>query len=398
MISPPHSRTRLAWPVLVALCGSLVGAPPVEAHRVTSVSLLAHFDTKQGRYSLDAAMEVVPSDDLAYNDEISPEDAAREFAGFLVVKFGENEVEPELLIEVEEASDEDTPPELQRQQVMTRLSGPIPEGSGDFLLYVDPRCPMAVVMVVAKDEQISRRMQVILSGEYSRPVTVRPVEEGDPFSADPVESESPGEASDTAEGPSAPDATGPASAPTILAPRNAFVDGFRSALVETPLAALLALAMLLLTLGRTSTLWQLSAVFVGLAPALALSVSLVLPPCPWAVEAAGALVAAVALEALFHHHVRWWRYPLLAAAGAAVGALLATLPSLRALLLEKDPGALAPLLVPLGAGSALLLATFAAAAILLPLGGHSWYRKLVAAPLAVLVAGVAGFLALDRFL
>ncbi len=126
-------------------------------------------------------MEVVPSEDPAVNDQVSPEDAAREFAAYLNVMFDEAQQKPEMEISIEETSDQDTPEELRRRQVLTKLRGKIPDGAKEFLLYLDPRCPMAVVMVVVKDQQPSRRMQVILAGEYSRPVSVLPVQEGDPF-------------------------------------------------------------------------------------------------------------------------------------------------------------------------------------------------------------------------
>src|SRR5690606_19091248 len=105
----------------------------------SSVSLVSRLDTKERTYVLEAAMEVVPSEDAAQNDQISPEDAAREFSSYLVVMFDRAEQEPTMEIAVEETSDADTPPELRRQQVITTLSGKIPEGAGEFLLYLDPR-------------------------------------------------------------------------------------------------------------------------------------------------------------------------------------------------------------------------------------------------------------------
>lgn len=386
----PSSYPSLAR-VLALVLGAFVAAPPAWAHRVSSVSLIAHLDTQKRTYLLDAAMEVVPSEDPAVNDQISPEDAAREFADYLVVRFDEADQKPELEIEVVEASDEDTPPELRREQVLSKLSGTIPEGAKEFLLYLDPRCPMAVVMVVVKDRQPSRRMQVILSGEYSRPVSVAPLEEGDPF-AQGAQTEEP-----TPGGGGGGGEAGPAETPSRPGAGTAFAAGFVAFFAGSPLPALLAVAILLLTLGRSSAVRQAAALLAAMAPVLALSVSRTLAPSPWATEVCGLLVALVALEALFHHHVRWWRLPLLAVAGAALGGVLGSLPQIRTLALA-DSGLVAPLLLPLGAASALLLSILAAAAVLLPLGGHSWYRQRVVAPLAILASGLGGFFALERFL
>ena len=61
-----------------------------QSHQVSSVSLISHLDTEKRTYLLDAAMEVVPSIDQAVNDQISPEDAAREFAKeYLEILFDE---------------------------------------------------------------------------------------------------------------------------------------------------------------------------------------------------------------------------------------------------------------------------------------------------------------------
>jgi hypothetical protein len=76
------------------------------AHQVSSVSLISHLDTEKRTYLLDAAMEVVPSADQVLNDQISPEDAARQFAEeYLEIRFDDEEVTPKLEIAIETASD-----------------------------------------------------------------------------------------------------------------------------------------------------------------------------------------------------------------------------------------------------------------------------------------------------
>ncbi len=371
-------------PLLAALVSALVLlAGPASAHRVSSVSLVCHLDTKGGGYVLDATMEVVPSEEAAVNDQISPEDAAREFAGYLVVMFDEAEQAPDMAIHLEEASDGDTPPELRRQQVLTKLSGKIPGGAKEFLLYLDPRCPMAVVMVVLKDDQPNHRMQVVLAGEYSRPISVVPVEAGNPFEL----------------GSAGVSTTAPL--PAVPEPPDrsgAFAAGWRAFLHDSALPPLLVVGMLLLTLGRTSVLWQAGVLLAVQGLAFALAVWSLLPAPAWAGQALAGLVAVVAAEAILHRHVEWWRYPLLAAAGAALGVSLSASVSVQALTAGREPttGQVVSLL--LGTEAALVLTALVAAAVLLPLSRFDWYRKSVVVPFAVLVAGGAVFAAVEVYL
>ncbi|MEM7602994.1 MAG: hypothetical protein AAF357_16475, partial [Verrucomicrobiota bacterium] len=69
--------------VRAALFAVILGLQSISilyAHKVSSVSLISHLDTEEGTYLLDAAMEVVPSDDDLLNEQIPPEEAARELA------------------------------------------------------------------------------------------------------------------------------------------------------------------------------------------------------------------------------------------------------------------------------------------------------------------------------
>jgi len=362
---------------------------PAHAHRVSSVSLISYLNTKDRTYTLDAAMEVVPSEDPAVNDQISPEDAAREFAGYLIVMFDQAEQKPEMEISVEETSDENTPEELRRRQVLTKLKGKIPDGTKEFLLYLDPSCPMAVVMVVVKDDQPSRRMQVILAGEYSRPVSVLPVEEGDPFTK-----ETEGAAAVPAMSTAAPEG----GAEEKVGPVGAFASGWRAFLHESALPAVLVIAMLLLTLGRTSVVWQAGTLLLAQGLAVSLAAWGLVPTPAWVWMGLAAVVSLVAIEALLHHQVKPWRYPLIAVGGIFLGLAMIDTSAHRELIAGADLGTGRLILFLLGTEAAFLLVALVAAANLLSLSRYEWYRKSVVTPLAVLAAGYGLFTIVERFL
>jgi hypothetical protein len=388
---------------LLLVLGFCLAPAPLLAHRVSSVSLISYLDTKASTYILDAAMEVVPSEDPAVNDQISPEEAAREFAAYLNVMFDEAQQKPEMEITIEETSDRDTPEELRRRQVLTKLRGKIPDGAKEFLLYLDPRCPMAVVMVVVKDAQPSRRMQVILAGEYSRPVSVLPVQEGDPFNekAAPAPDTSPlpaPSANPVAQEATAPGASAPgASAPGASAP-GAFVSGWRAFFHESALPSALVVGLLLLTLGGKSVVWQLGVLLAAQGLALSLVIWRLMPVPEWAGPVMAALTAVLSLEAFFHHHVKAWRYPLVGLAGAASGLVLAGTSAFRELLAGSDLGVGRAMVFLLGVEVGVLLLALASASVLLSLSRFEWYRKSVVTPVGVLVAGYAVFTLVERWI
>lgn len=378
---PPGSS--IFSPLRGALCLLALAAGSAQAHRVTSASLMVKLDTKAATYVLDAAMEVVPSEDPAANAEISPEDAAREFAGYLFVMFDEAEQKPELSVAVEETSDAETPPELRRQQVVTTFKGKIPEGAKDFLLYLDPRCPMAVVMVVIKDELPSRRMQVILAGEYSRPVSVAPLAEGDPF----------------LEGAAAPAATvAPVEEEVSKKSPSAFGEGFRALFHESLLPVLLVAGLLLLTLGRNSVVVQVAILMVTHGVFLALAAWSLVPISEWSTLFLALLTAIIAGEALFHHRLRFWRYPLLVLAGLALAGTMAGGAGFRGVFADQNAGIGRVVAFLAGAETAILLTILMASAVLLPLSRFAWYRKSVVTPLAVGIAGYAIFMIVELVL
>ncbi len=356
----------------------LLHASPVEAHRVSSVSLISYLDTKQGTYVLDAAMEVVPSEEQALNDQISPEDAARQFAEeYLVVMFDRKDQKPAMDIRIEDASDSDTPQELRRQQVLTKMSGKIPAGAAEFLLYLDPSCPMAVVMVVVKDNQPSRRMQVVLAGEYSRPISVAPVEEGDPFSA---------------EGAVSPSQTEPVKAdaatettPAAKAGPGAIHSGWRAFLREGLMPGFLLVGVLLLTLEKRSVLLQVATLLLAISVTVTVVASRHISLPDWSPIAFKVLFVGIVAESLFHDRIRWWRLPLVAIAGVIAGFEIAWTASFRGLFGSPGFGTGEVIRFLLGVELAFVLVGLLAALLLKALSRFECYRRAVVHPLAVLL-------------
>ena len=361
---------------------------PLQAHKVSSVSLITHLDTKEGTYLFDAAMEVVPSDDDLLNEQIPPEAAAREFAEeYLVTMFDEVEQSPELEISVETASDENTPEELRQKQVLVKMTGQIPNGSTEFLLYLEPTCPMAVVMVVIKDDKPSRRMQVILPGEYSRPVNVLPVVEGDPFDASvPVESDPEKEESVAEKG-------------TANRSGSVFVAGWSAFWKATLFPLALIVSIFLMTTRRRMVFLQLAAFMIGLSLAITLAAAKLVSMPGSMLMITAALLVLLAGECLFHQRFHFWRYPAFFVGGLGAGWLLAgfalprlDLPSGG----EFSPGQL--ILFVLGAELALIAAGLVSAAFFLTMGRFDWYRKTVVTPVAVVLVAFGLFKLVESFL
>jgi len=395
--TPPRLRTCFAR-CLVAACALALLPAALQAHRVSSVSLISYLNTEEKTYVLDAAMEVVPSEEQELNDQISPEDAAREFAqDYLVIMFDQQDQKPEMKIEIVDSSDEDTPEELRRQQVLTKLTGKIPDGAKEFLLYLDPRCPMAVVMVVIKDEQPSRRMQVILAGEYSRPVSVAPIVEGDPFAGE--KSDAAGET--PASSPAVATAQEPengSAAPPQGRGKAAFLAGWRSFLQGSWLPWLLTVGIFLLTLGRRTVFTQIAVLLVTQSLVVALAAWKLIPVPAWAPTVLVLVIAVICGEALFHRHVRAWRLPLVAAGGLLAGFDLAGSLPFTTLFGKNDAGTGEVIFYLLGTESALVLVALVSAAVLLPLSRFEWYRRSVVQPVAIVLTGFAIFAGVEKYL
>ena len=193
----------------------------------------------------------------------------REFANeYLEILYDEKKVEPKLSISIETASDENTPEELQRQQVLVKMTGEFPEGAKEFLLYLDPSCPMAVVMVTIKDDRPSRRMQVILAGEYSRPVNIQPLVEGDPFT-EPGKGELKATPTVEKREDASPTSTDQDTSEEKSAKkRSSIIEGWLAYFGFSLVPALLPAAILLLTLNARLVFGQIAALVIGRAPAL----------------------------------------------------------------------------------------------------------------------------------
>lgn len=367
---------------------TVVSIVSLQAHKVSSVSLITHLDTKEGTYLFDAAMEVIPSDDDVLNEQIPPEAAAREFAEeYLITMFDDVEQAPELEISVETASDENTPPELQQKQVLVKMSGRIPEGSEEFLLYLEPTCPMAVVMVVIKDNKPSRRMQVILPGEYSRPVNVLPVMEGDPFIA--------------AEGdaPAAPEEASESEVDTDARSIGALLAGWTGFWQATFLPLALTLSIFLMTTQRRIVFLQLAAFMIGLSLAITLAArELVLMPSLMPMITA-ALLVALAGECLLHRRFHFWRYPAFLVGGLGAGWLIAGFGLPRFDLSQGGELSLGQLIAfVVGSELALITAGLISAAFFLTMGRFDWYRKTVVTPVAVVLVAFGLFTLVEPFL
>lgn len=379
----PFRGACFVW--LSTLISGLAG-PTLMAHQVSSVSLIASFETGKARYELDAAMEVIPSEEDALNETISPEDAAREFATeYLTILFDEEEVTPEMSISIERTSDEQTPEELQREQVIVNLTGAIPPGREEFLLYLDPSCPMAVVMVVVKDERPARRMQVVLAGEYSRPVNILPVIEEDPFHLPEA-----GKAKGGEEKEASPDPSGETVAADSGAGFAAVLAGGRAFFSVSPIPMLFVLSLFLLSPRRKPVFLSVAGFLIGLSLSISLRGWKLMPEVGMAVAVAGILLAALGIEALVHGTFRWWRVGLFALAGFGSGLILAASGPFRAALsaasdAESFPGVIAFLF---GAELAAVAGGFLAGLFLRSLYRFSWYQKSVVQPLAVVVTGV----------
>lgn len=354
-----------------------------EAHKVTSISLVTHLDTEENTYLLDAAMEVVPSEDAEINAEIPPEEAAREFAeDYLNVLFDEEDQTPGLTIELIDASDEQTPEGLQRQAVVAKMEGSIPEGAKQFLLYLEPNCPMAVVMVVIKDKKPSRRMQVVLAGEYSRPVDLAPIVDGDPFVKE-------AETSDADKEPVSEEVEG----------NSAFVAGWSSVFRGSWLPLAVVVATFLLTLSGRAVFIQFAALLIPLSTTIALRAWEIVPAPQWAPQGLALLLIAISVEAVFHRDLRWWRVIGVAAAGAFAGLVLSQEIAFGQLFRNAavvDP--VEVILCLLGIEAAFILVALLATSTLLFLSRYPWYRGMVVLPLAALCVGYGLFCQVERFL
>lgn len=195
--------------------------PAAEAHKVSAVSVVTEIDTDKRTCKVELAMEVEPTGDPAIDDLITPEQAATTFATeALIVYFDDEPIdagEPD--IRTVDESDEATPEDLRRKKVVATVMREIPAEAENFLLYVDENTEAAVVMVVIKDEKPARRLQVLYPGEFSNPVNVKPVADGDPSTkGEAADEEGTGPLSGEADGEPKPAESEPATPETESTP------------------------------------------------------------------------------------------------------------------------------------------------------------------------------------
>lgn len=395
---PGSGRSRVS---LLALLLAWLAIAPAFAHKVSSVSLLAKINTKDRTYEIGAAMEVAPSEDPTLNDQISPEEAARTFAeDYLNILFDEEELHPELKIATVTASDEDTPEALQRKQVEVQLNGAIPEGAKDFLLYIDPDCPMAVIMVVIKDEKPARRMQVVLSGEYSRPVNVEPVVEGDPFKATgekgenqpavAVEKETPEpqDAKEKAPGEKAGNGKGPCP----------FCAGWQAVVSDIFLHGAIIVSILLITLSILPVTRRLGALLAGQCLGLSLLAFLLVPDFSFSLSLVAAGLVVCSVLALIDSRFYVARVVLLVILGFFQGNVFGQSVPFRSFAASVEHWTAGNvILFQLGAIAVQVAIAVPCAVLLLILSRQPWYRKWVAHPFAILLAGYGLFVLVDVF-
>lgn len=362
---------------------------PALAHKVSAVSVVAEFDTKAKTFKVELAMDVDPTGDPAVDDQIPPEEAARSFATeSLQVYFDDTPMKLEPSIRMVTTTDASTPVELTRKAVIGTLAGTIPEGAINFLLHVNENTEAAVVMVTNKDGKPARRLQVLYPGEFSNPVSLAPVMEGDPFPA----------------GAASPGSSAPAPPPGAV-PAAAGKDGGEEAGPAAPFARWLIrgfsavlprgvdfwafiLAMFLLSLRAKPLGWQIGAYTIGHSIALSLA-AFRLVDLPAALVAPVVAVSAAypAIENLAVRGLKPWRPPLIFVFGLFHGLAFA------AIFWSHAPPALGLLPAVAGFHLGIELAQFAllvvAGLVAVALAGRPWFRRGVVLPLCVLLAGVA---------
>lgn len=380
-------RCRSLPAVRLALAAALLLAPSVsQAHKVSAVSVVAEFNTQAKTFKVELAMDVDPTGDPAVDDQIPPEEAARSFAtDSLQVYFDDTPMKLEPSIRMVTTTDANTPVELTRKAVIGTLTGTIPDGAINFLLHVNENTEAAVVMVTNKDGKPARRLQVLYPGEFSNPVSLAPVIQGDPFP--PKE----------AAAPTAPAAATP---PTAEAEATAsfgqwVARGFTAILPHGVDYWAFILALFLLSLRSRPLGWQVGAYTVAHSIALSLGAfRLVELPAALVMPVVAISAAYPAIENLFVKDLKPWRPPLVALFGLFHGFALAQV------LWSHQPATVGLPATVAGFHLGIELAQFAllilASLVAVALSSRPWFRHTIALPLCVLLAGIALFRFIDR--
>jgi hypothetical protein len=361
-----------------------IGAPvSALAHKVSAVSVVAEFDTREQTFKVELAMDVDPTGDPAVDDQIPPEQAARNFATESIeIFFDDQHLKPEPGIRLVTTTDENTPKELMRKAVIGTLAGTIPKGAENFLLRVTENTEAAVVMVTNKDGKPARRLQVLYPGEFSNPLSLAsPVLEGDPFEKEGK--------------PAAAVPTPVSNEAGDVSFAGWLVRGFRAVLPYGIDFWAFMLALFLLSLRSRPLGWQVGAYTVAHSLGLALTAfklidvpeSIVLP-----IVAASALYPTI--ENLFVTDLKPWRPPLIATFGFAHGLAFA------GILAGHGPETLALPTALIGFNLGIELAQFAllvvASVVAVALVKQRWFRHAVRTPLCVAIAAFSLYRLIDE--
>ncbi|MEM7698488.1 MAG: hypothetical protein AAF236_08810, partial [Verrucomicrobiota bacterium] len=187
------------------------------------------------------------------------------------------------------------------------------------LVYIESACPMSVVMAVSRDKRTSRRVQLMLPGEYSRPISLVPVEAGDPFE------KSTGVETAVAPSVEAPDSPDSSTADDSIAVEQSFGSALLSGWNATWKAGALLLALVLCTILSEKPirhcLGELAAIFSSFSLALSLIAIGITSSPGWAVIPIALTVIALAGASFFSIKRQSWRY-LVAGLGGWFGAPL----------------------------------------------------------------------------
>lgn len=394
------------------------------AHKVTAVSVVSKFDTKGRQFSVELAMDIYPSEDPAVNDEVSPQDAADFFANeALTLFFGDSEVEPRKKSEV--FKDPTVNPEIEEQKVkvLVTLSGDIPKDAGHFTLRVSPDTTAAVVMVTFKDGKPGRRAEVLYPGEFSSPVDVAAVIEGDPFAgvagvAGAADSAAESKMADRAtvveedrqaaeKGTAAAGAAAAGAAGDAVegsgeeSNENRRASGTMGHFVELGVrsffsgyeAALLALCFFFFSQKPRDMFFQVAMFVVAFSLALGMAVFGLFSISGMS-SVSGLLVGwgiplgmvALAVDNLLSKKLHWWRMAITALAGGLWGTVCSVTLGLAGISADSVAEAFAG--YNLGFQMGMLLTLAVAALVVMVFWKRDWYQKAVASPVSLLIAGL----------
>jgi len=206
--------------------------PSAWGHEVSVASAKLNLHSS-GDYQMEISLDITASPDPAQNDEVSPEQAALEYLSKCIELRFDEHTEKLVFSGLK-------PAEVENQEGVTRLycehAGKIPKGAKFLMVHVTQDTTVALVMAVFKDGIQGPRVMQIYPGEFSAPpidlsFVGQPVIEGDPFATDNA----------------------------AAIPPPTFWKGFRTGLSgwgESPLRAILVLAVLLTSLSGRHVLWQ----------------------------------------------------------------------------------------------------------------------------------------------